>query len=115
MDIEIPNLQVTFAPTNVSHSILIWKVYKKYILMSLSVYNRRLNLYINKDLQKNCSLSLELSFPTVDNVLDSDCFEQKKSPFCTVDDVLYCDCLDHTNQNPRKVEHKEHDHLQREW
>ena len=50
LDIEIPNLQVTFAPTNVSYSILIWKVYKKYILMSLSVYNRRLNLYINQDL-----------------------------------------------------------------
>ena len=115
LDIEIPNLQVTFAPTNVSYSILIWKVYKKCIFISLSVYNRRLNLYINKDLQKNCSLSLELSFPTVDNVLDSDCFEKKKSPFCTVDDVLYGDCLDHTDQNPRKVEHKEHDHLQREW
>ena len=48
MDIEIPNLQVTFAPTNVSYSILIWKVYKKYTLMSLSVYNRRLNYTLTK-------------------------------------------------------------------
>ena len=63
LDIEIPNLQVTFAPTNVSYSILIWKAYKKCIFISLSVYNRRLNLYINQDLQKNCSLSIELPLP----------------------------------------------------
>ena len=83
--------------------------------MSLSVYNRRLN-YILTKIGRNivvCRLNY-LSPQLIMCWIVTASNKKKKSPFCTVDDVLYGDCLDHTDQNPRKVEHKEHDHLQRE-